>query len=164
MALLDVTASAPPQVIIPQVTAVQTVDRVVVYKQRRLLELWSQEQLVRQYRVALGSNAVGAKQREGDRRTPEGRYTLDWRNRTDSLYHFSIHISYPNDSEQQQASQQGFSPGGLIMIHGQPNWLAGFAPVYRPYDWTLGCIAVNNEAMEEILQLVYDGTPIDIYP
>ncbi|MBF0124427.1 MAG: L,D-transpeptidase family protein [Magnetococcales bacterium] len=153
-----------PAIIQPQFSIPQLADRVVVYKQRRLLELWSQGDRMHQYPIALGKNATGAKQKEGDLRTPEGRYTLDWRNNVDSLYHLSMHISYPNATDQQWADQRGFSPGGLIMIHGQPNWLAGFAPVYRPYDWTLGCIAVSNVAMEEIWRAVLDGTPIDIYP
>ena len=139
------------------------VDRVVVYKTQQLLELWHRQDLIRQYSIALGRNPNGMKIREGDFRTPEGRYVLDWRN-AESAYYKSIHISYPNEADLRRAKQLGTSPGGLIMIHGQPNWLAGFEPVYHNNHWTFGCIAVSNLAMNEIWQKVPNGTPIEIYP
>jgi murein L,D-transpeptidase YafK len=139
------------------------VDRVVVYKQKRLLELWQRDELVRQYPIALGRQPVGPKQREGDLRTPEGTYLIDWRN-AESDYSLSMHISYPNLEDRTRAKKMRTSPGGMIMIHGQPTWLAGFPPVYHDDTWTLGCIAVNNYAMREIWQRVPDGTPIEIHP
>ncbi|MGH6808697.1 MAG: L,D-transpeptidase family protein, partial [Ensifer adhaerens] len=101
-------------------------DRVVVHKEKRILQLYRSGEMLRQYAIALGGNPIGHKQREGDRRTPEGLYVLDWRN-DKSGYHLSIHVSYPAPADVQAAAAKGVDPGGMIMIHGQPNyfgWLA----------------------------------------
>lgn len=129
------------------------------------MDLLIDNQPVRSYRISLGENPVGHKQREGDERTPEGDYLLDWRNPNSSFYK-SIHISYPNAQDRARALGRGLNPGGMIMIHGRPNWLTSpvVAREYDGADWTDGCIAVTNEEMEEIWQLVADGTPIRILP
>ena len=109
-----------------------------------------------------GDAPLGHKQFEGDERTPEGRYTIDWRN-PNSSYHLSLHISYPNDADRAFAEAQGRSPGGDIMIHGQPNGLPlADAGVRMPGDWTDGCIAVSNAEIELLWQAIPDGTPIEI--
>ncbi|WP_413231753.1 L,D-transpeptidase family protein [Marinobacter sp.] len=139
------------------------VSEVVVRKDERRLYLMAGEQVVRSYRISLGDNPVGHKLYEGDERTPEGDYTLDWRNPHSDFYK-SIHISYPNDRDRELASAWGLDPGGSIMIHGLPNEAGDLAFAYRGLDWTDGCIAVSNEEMDEIWQLVADGTPIRITP
>lgn len=138
-------------------------DRVVVLKSQRRMLLLSEGRVVRAYRVALGRYPRGTKIREGDSRTPEGRYVLDYR-LDDSAFYKSIHISYPNSRDQARAEFLGVDPGGKIMIHGlPPNWSA--RRLNHPYlDWTDGCIAVTNREMDEIWALVEDGTPIDIRP
>ena len=141
------------------------VDRVLVRKGARTLELHKDGGVYRSYRIALGDNPRGHKMREGDERTPEGDYILDWRNPRSS-YHKSIHVSYPNARDKAFARALGENPGGMIMIHGRPNWLTSPA-VAREYDgrdWTDGCIAVTNPEMDEIWRLVKDGTPISILP
>ena len=141
------------------------VDRVLVRKGERKLELHKDGAVYRSYRIALGDNPRGHKMREGDERTPEGDYILDWRNPRSSYYK-SIHVSYPNARDKAFARALGESPGGMIMIHGRPNWLTSPA-VAREYDgrdWTNGCIAVTNAEMDEIWRLVKDGTPIRILP
>ncbi|MCU1235990.1 MAG: ErfK/YbiS/YcfS/YnhG [Candidatus Solibacter sp.] len=130
---------------------------IVVHKGRREMLLLRGESILRQYSIALGPNPTGHKVQEGDGRTPEGRYTIDYRN-PKSKYHLSLHISYPNAGDIACAREAGVSPGGDIMIHG----LKGATPT--PGDWTQGCIAVTNEEMEEIWSLVPDGTPIVIEP
>ena len=115
------------------------------------------------YEVALGSDPVGPKQRVGDGRTPEGRYVLDWRSRR-SDHHRSIHLSYPNAADRARAEAAGVDPGGGIMIHGLPNGLGEIGAAHRAGDWTDGCIAVTNEEIEQIWDLVPDGTPIEIVP
>jgi murein L,D-transpeptidase YafK len=111
-----------------------------------------------------GEAPQGHKQFEGDERTPEGRYTIDWRN-PHSAYHLSLHISYPNDADRAFAESQGRSPGGDIMIHGQPNALPGAdSGVRMPGDWTDGCIAVSNAEIEALWRAIPDGTPIEIRP
>jgi murein L,D-transpeptidase YafK len=134
------------------------VDRVVVNKGRREMLLLSGESVVRQYRVALGFEPVGHKEREGDGRTPEGRYTVDRRN-PKSNYHLSLHISYPGPADIERARSGGVEPGGDIMIHGVK---AGVA--HPESDWTHGCIAVTDVEMDEIWELVADGTAVEINP
>ena len=140
---------------------IQDVTKVVVRKGERRLYLMSGDQVVRSYRVSLGDNPKGHKLYEGDERTPEGTYTLDWRN-ADSDFYKSIHISYPSERDRELASAWGLNPGGSIMIHGLPNGEEDMAFAYKGLDWTDGCIAVTNEEMREIWSLVPDGTPIQI--
>ena len=130
--------------------------------ERRLL-LFRGEQLLAAYRVALGSQPEGAKERRGDGRTPEGRYVLDWRHDA-SKFHRQIHISYPSPRDRSRAAAAGVSPGGGIMIHGLPNGLGDIGADHAAGDWTNGCIAVTNQEMDEIWQAAPDGTPIEILP
>jgi len=138
-------------------------DRVVVLKGERKLVLMRGDDVLRVYQVALGRYATGAKTRQGDAKTPEGSYTLDYR-LTKSSFHRAIHISYPNARDRAKARARGLEPGGKIMIHGlAKNWTA--RDLNHPdLDWTQGCIAVTNREIEEIWRMVSDGTPIDIYP
>lgn len=138
-------------------------NRVVVLKGERRLILLRDATVLRSYRVALGRNPQGTKVEEGDGRTPEGRYVLDWRN-PHSRFHRSIHISYPGPEDWARASRRGLSPGGDIMIHGLPDRLDALAAEHTRWDWTEGCIAVSNAEMDEIWDLVADGTAIDIRP
>ena len=158
-AFLGGCASKPPE------PSVRYVDKVIVHKAKRKMQLMHNGNVYREYKIALGDQPVGHKFREGDERTPEGDYILDWRN-PNSNFHKSIHISYPNERDRAFARAMGWSPGGMIMIHGRPNWLTSPA-VAREYDnrdWTDGCIAVLNHEMDEIWNLVRDGTPIRILP
>ncbi len=143
--------------------AVFKADSVLIKKSERRLYLLKDGKVCRDYHIALGKVPQGAKLFEGDNRTPEGEYLLDWRNSNSSFYK-SIHISYPNEDDVAFARVVGGSAGGGIMIHGlpanpeYPEW------VYVEFDWTDGCIAVSNEAMDEIWQFVEEGTPIQILP
>ena len=140
-------------------------DKVIVIKSERVLQVMKNGKRLETYRIALGRNPEGHKTRQGDRKTPEGNYILDWRN-PQSKYHLSIHISYPNASDIRNARTRGVSPGGDIMIHGQPperRWLRRFQRLLCG-DWTDGCIAVTNREMEEIWRSVPDGTPMEIRP
>jgi len=136
---------------------------VIVHKKARVLLLMSHGTEIKRYNVALGKRPVGAKLRQGDKRTPEGTYVLDYRN-PKSQYYKSIHISYPNQADKARAKAQGVPPGGDIFIHGLPNGQGWIGAAHRAYDWTDGCIAVTNEEMDEIWKLVADGTPIEITP
>lgn len=152
------TSSTPPEE--------GPVDRVVVRKAARQLELWRDGEIIRRYRIALGSAPVGHKFREGDGRTPEGDYLLDWRNPNSNFYK-SMHISYPSPSDRLASRELGYKdPGGMIMLHGLPNYVQSqrVREEYAARDWTNGCIAVQNHEMDEIWRLVPDGTPIRILP
>lgn len=137
------------------------IDKVVVDKSSRNMALLSQGEVVRSYRIALGDNPQGHKREEGDERTPEGTYTLDYKNEN-SIAHRSIHISYPNAADKANAESRGVSPGGDIMIHGQMNGFGSLANIMQQRDWTNGCIAVTNKEMDEIMSAVDLGTPIEI--
>lgn len=152
--------NAQPPVLAPEA---ERADRILVLKAERRLILFRGQRRLASYDIALGRNPAGHKQREGDSRTPEGRYRVDWRN-PQSAYHLSLHVSYPNDDDKARAAARGEDPGGMIMIHGLPNGLgwAGASALMR--DWTEGCIAVTNDAIAEIWRLVPDGTLIEIKP
>jgi murein L,D-transpeptidase YafK len=140
-------------------------DRVVVKKAERRLYLMRDGQALQSYEIALGFQPLGHKAREGDGRTPEGRYVLDRRNDRSRFYK-ALHISYPNPRDRLRAEHRDSSPGGMILIHGQPSGPSGGRdrPTRIEGDWTLGCIAVSNREIEEIWSLTADGTPIEILP
>jgi murein L,D-transpeptidase YafK len=136
-------------------------DRVRVDKSDRTLVLLRDGWPLRTYHVSLGGEPVGHKRAEGDERTPEGTYLLDYRNPRSSFYR-SLHVSYPDSADAARARAAGQDPGGMIMVHGIPNGLGWIGRLHRMADWTDGCIAVANWEMDEIWRAVPDGTPIDI--
>jgi murein L,D-transpeptidase YafK len=138
-------------------------DHVVVHKAERKLYLYRGQQLLGEYKVALGLSPVGQKERERDFKTPEGRYFLVRRN-TRSDYFLSIQVSYPNEADEQRAHKNHWAPGGSIMIHGLPNAPHHPAAYYASSDWTDGCIALSNSDMVEVWMRTQDNIPIDIYP
>ena len=138
-------------------------DHVVVVKKERTLELLGQGKVIKSYKVALGGDPVGPKTKQGDHKTPEGMYVLDFRN-AHSQFYKSIHISYPNEHDRAFAQQKGVSPGGDVFLHGLPNGYGAIGAAHRLKDWTDGCIAVTDEEMVEIWKAVPDGTPIEIKP
>jgi len=139
------------------------VDHVLVVKSQRTLTLLSHGKVLRTYKVALGSSPIGAKEQQGDHKTPEGHYILDRRN-ANSRFYKSLHVSYPNDQDKQRAYQRGVAAGGDVMIHGLPNGFGWLGSRHRARDWTDGCIAVTNAELDEIWELVPDRTPIEIRP
>jgi tetratricopeptide (TPR) repeat protein len=139
------------------------VDKVLVEKKKRRLMLISKGEVIKTYKIALGGNHIGPKERQGDNKTPEGTYTIESRNRN-SGYHLSLRLSYPNEKDKKRARELGVSPGGDIMIHGIKNGLAWVGGFHTGIDWTKGCIAVTNEEVEEIARLVPNGTIVEIRP
>jgi murein L,D-transpeptidase YafK len=150
--------------------------RIEVFKAKRELQLFDGTQLIKTYRVALGTNPAPAKEREGDGATPEGRYFVCHKN-PQSQFHLSLAINYPNEEDAkrglkaglisqseytailQAAATQKTPPwktklGGEVFVHGH-----GSSP-----DWTLGCIALDDSDIEELYRLVPVKTPITIYP
>lgn len=135
-------------------------DYLLVDKSERLLIAYRQGRPIKAYRgLQFGDAPKGHKRFQGDERTPEGLYTIDTRN-PQSRFHLSLRISYPNRQDRAFASQYGRSPGGDIFIHGQPTGRPG----RMRGDWTDGCIALSNAEIEELWQIVPDGTPIEIRP
>jgi murein L,D-transpeptidase YafK len=139
-------------------------DRVVIEKGKRQMHLMQNGTALRSYRVALGGDPVGHKTQQGDSRTPEGVYTVDFR-RSQSRFNLALRIDYPNARDRQIAAARGVDPGGEIYIHGQPN--GGVSPARLAQtgpDWTDGCIAVTNREMQEVWAMVRIGTPVEIRP
>jgi murein L,D-transpeptidase YafK len=138
-------------------------DRVLVLKKERMLQLLSRGKVVRTYRIALGGDPIGPKTNQGDHKTPEGIYVLDYRN-AHSKFYKAIHISYPSARDRAAAREQGVSPGGDVFLHGLPNGFGYLGAAHRLKDWTDGCIAVTDAEIDEIGAAVADGTPIEIRP
>lgn len=138
-------------------------DLIVVEKSKRELTVYSQGKPLKTYKVALGREPVGPKRREGDKKTPEGRYTINYR-KADSGYFRALHISYPSQADAETARKEGVSPGGDIMIHGLRNGMGWIGKLHRSADWTLGCVAVTDREMEELWRTVPDGTFVELKP
>ncbi|NBA95452.1 murein L,D-transpeptidase family protein [Pseudomonas sp. R5(2019)] len=145
------------------VTAQPSVDKILVLKSARQLQLISRGEPLKSYRISLGKQPNGPKQREGDKRTPEGFYWIDWRKVSDR-FNLAMHVSYPNITDSARARNQGVPPGGMIMIHGTP--LSEEYPewYFQTLDWTEGCIAMRNDDMREVWDMVKDGTMVEIRP
>src|SRR5260221_6465374 len=151
------TGLNPTQDLLPS----SSVDKIEVYKSKRELLLISNGKVIRKYQIALGGSPVGHKRFEGDQKTPEGIYIIDERNPR-SRFHKSSHISYPNTEDLEYASKHNKSPGGELYIHGLGKF-GYLGKMHTLKDWTLGCIAVTNEEIEEIYALVKNGTRIEIF-
>jgi murein L,D-transpeptidase YafK len=170
---MDDSARATPTVAVANVTGegpgaglsatIPVADLIVVRKSERRLYLMRHGEVLRSYRVALGLQPEGAKERAGDFRTPEGRYLLTRRNPRSDFF-LSIQVSYPNDQDIRRARHQHVDPGGSIMLHGLPNSLRHPPEYYAQSDWTDGCIAVSDSDMVELWMMTQDNTPIDIRP
>lgn len=135
------------------------VTQIVVKKSDRKLYLIHGKSVLKAYQINLGNQPVGTKRFEGDGKTPEGMFFID-RINAQSRYHLSVGINYPRAEDVAFAATAGRRPGGDIFIHGLgPEGRA----INRP-DWTAGCIAVNDQEIEEIFAMVKPGVPVFIYP
>ena len=140
-----------------------TVDRILVEKSDRKLSVFANSKELKTYRVALGRNPIGAKQEEGDNKTPEGVYKIDGRN-AQSNFHLALHISFPSNEDNERAADRGVSAGFDIMIHGIRNGFGWIRAFHRLHDWTAGCIALSDEEIEELWRVTPDGATVEIRP
>lgn len=138
-------------------------DRIVVEKSARTMTLMHGTKVLKTYKVALSREPVGAKEREGDHKVPEGDYAVDSKN-AHSRFHLALHISYPNATDREKARKLGVRAGGNIEIHGLDSKYAWVGSLQRRIDWTDGCIAVTNPEIDEIWPMVPVGTPVEIRP
>ena len=138
-------------------------DHVLVVKSKKTLYLEKDGKVFASFPVVFGGNPKGHKEKEGDNRTPEGKYTIDEK-KEDSGYYKALHISYPNEQDIAAAKAKGVKPGGKIYIHGQKNGYGWAARVTQSFNWTKGCIALTNANMKKVWDAVKEGTPIDIKP
>jgi murein L,D-transpeptidase YafK len=138
-------------------------DRILIEKSRRQLTLFAGDRPLRTYPVSLGTNPVGPKEREGDRKTPEGLYRVT-EHKADSSYHLALRVSYPETKDIEHAAKLGVPPGFDIMIHGCPNGWGFIGRMQRWRDWTAGCIALTNPEIEEIFRVAAPDAVIEIRP
>jgi murein L,D-transpeptidase YafK len=138
-------------------------DEVVIGKSEHKMTLMHQGKPIHEYQVALSTVPVGAKERNGDHKVPEGEYRIDYKNPA-SQFHWALHVSYPNAEDRARAKDMGVDPGGEIEIHGLAKQYEWLGSMHRKYDWTNGCIAVTNAEIEEIYPLVPVGTKVEIKP
>jgi murein L,D-transpeptidase YafK len=162
----------------PDSTSLETITdaRIEVLKSKRQLILYSGDRIVKRYRIGLGFTPEGSKARQGDGRTPEGSYYVCSKN-PKSQYFLSLGLSYPNEADASRGLKEGLinrmqfqqitaaikrggvplwntALGGEIFIHG-----AG-----SKKDWTWGCVALENEDIQELFNAVPKGTPVTIQP
>lgn len=118
--------------------------------------------LVKTYNCELGYNSAQQKLFAGDGATPEGRYYVTQvKLNGQSKYYKALLINYPNDTDKRRFAQnkaRGIISsragiGRLIEVHGEGG---------RNEDWTEGCVAVTNRAMDEIVEKVGVGAPVTI--
>ena len=152
-----------PATVMPQASPPSRVDSVLILKKDHLLELLANGKVFRTYKVALGQGGLAPKRKQGDGLTPEGHYLIDGHNAA-SHYHKALHISYPSPEDRQRAARLGVAPGGAVMIHGLPNGKSAIGSAHRLYDWTLGCIALTDEEIDDLWNRVPVGTPVEIRP
>ena len=148
-----------------EINPANTIDKIVVYKGKRLMQTYKNGQLVEEFRMSLGKNGdKGNKVKAGDYRTPEGSYKIV-RKKCDNRLYKSLMISYPNASDKTRARANGVNPGGYITIHGQPKWNAdGRGDSFTlSRDWTEGCMAIPNKGMDSLWEAVSNGVQIDIH-
>ena len=138
-------------------------DFVIVIKNEFRLYLMRKGVTLASFPVAFCTNPKGHKQQRGDGRTPEGRYVLDYKN-ANSKFYKSVRVSYPNAKDRREAKKRGVNPGGAIMIHGQRNVYEMFSAIVQLFNWTDGCIALNNKGMDFVWQAVEIDTPLEIRP
>jgi murein L,D-transpeptidase YafK len=139
------------------------IDKIVVYKSQRQMFVYSNGQLLKTYKISLGRQPIGAKEFEGDKKTPEGFYSINDKN-PNSGYHKNLGISYPDKDDVENAKRLAKPAGGDIKIHGLRNKYGFIGKFHRWFDWTLGCIAVTNDEIDELYRAVKTGISIEIKP
>ena len=146
---------------LPAPPIVGNIDRIVIDKSDRVLIAYQGDRALRRYPMSLGFAPDGDKVRQGDGKTPEGTFRVDRRN-PQSRFHLSLGLDYPHPDDIARARAGGYSAGGDIFIHGQPRGFGGLQRIAE--DWTAGCIAVNNHAMDELWAATPIGTIVVIQP
>jgi murein L,D-transpeptidase YafK len=152
-----------PQNTIPKLPNNVVIDKILVLKSQRQLQVFAQGKLMATFTISLGKNPIGHKEFEGDNRTPEGIYFINSKN-SNSHYHKNLGVSYPNAADIEKAKQLGKSPGGDIKIHGLRNGTGFIGKFHRWHDWTAGCIALTDREIDDLYSHINVGTPIEIKP
>lgn len=141
----------------------EQVDSIVIVKNQRLMHVYNHGKLLKSYKVCLGPVPVGPKHFRNDCRTPEGMYYINGKN-PNSHYHKNLGISYPSPTDVAYAKKYDKPSGGDIKIHGLPNDYEHKPDEEATDDWTLGCIAISDVAIDELYAHVAVGTWVNILP
>jgi murein L,D-transpeptidase YafK len=163
LALLLLAPILQSSVPAPNAASREKVDLILIEKSAHTMTLMSKGKVLKTYHVALSTQPLGAKERAGDHKVPEGKYLVDQKKPV-SRFHLALHISYPNAADRARAKKMGVDPGGDIEIHGLEKKYAWMGSMHRQVDWTDGCIAVTDAEIEEIYKLVPVGTAVEIRP
>lgn len=147
---------------LPKRKSHSVISEILIKKSSRKMQLLKNGIIVKEYPISLGKSPVGKKVRQGDGKTPEGRYYIEF-HKPNSQFYYGLKVSYPNKDDLMQARKMGVSAGGDIYIHGLPNKDPNYIN-FMKRDWTDGCIAVSNEQIMEIAKLVGTGTEVVIMP
>lgn len=137
--------------------------KIVVVKSEKKLVVYANDELLKTYKISLGSSPKGKKHFEGDGKTPEGFYTINDKN-PKSICYLNLGVSYPNTEDIQYAKENGKSAGGDVKIHGVIPKLSWIGKLHRFIDWSRGCICVTNTEIKELYDNVPIGTSIEIKP
>ncbi|MGH7907975.1 MAG: L,D-transpeptidase family protein [Candidatus Binataceae bacterium] len=145
---------------------------VTIYKSRHQLIVYFESHHYRSYSAVFGRNLdTSAKQYAGDRRTPEGLYTII-RKYPSRRFRWFLKLNYPNDNDLERYYQlradhllpvvdgAPVSPGNAIGIHGTDEPLLNAADI----NWTTGCISVSNSAIYQLAHLLPAGTLVIVKP
>lgn len=156
---------AAPQTMVRQLPQppVKQIDRAVIEKEKHTLTVYNGNQVLASYRIALGREPVGAKNCEGDYKTPEGNYRIVGQN-PNSRFYRSLLLNYPNANDIAVARERNCKPGGSVAIHGLQNGFEWVGRTHSSVDWTNGCVAVTNQEMDNLWKLMPVGTPVEIRP
>lgn len=141
----------------------EKVDSIVIVKHVRQMQVYGQSKLLTTYRVCLGNEPIGPKHFKNDGKTPEGIYHIDGKN-PNSHYHKCLGISYPSAADVEYARRYHKPTGGDIKIHGLPN---DFGPDKQDEvtdDWTLGCIALTDNEIDDLYAHISVGAIVNILP
>jgi len=141
----------------------ENADRIVIVKSARTMTLMKGGAALKTYKVSLGREPVGPKEKQGDHKTPEGEYFVDEKV-PNSRFHLALHLSYPSPADRERAERLSVRTGGDVEIHGLGKGFGWLGSLHRMIDWTDGCIAVTNDEIEEIYPRVKVGTPVEIRP
>ncbi len=141
----------------------ENVDSIVIYKSKRQMKVYNQSALLKTYKVSLGPKPIGAKHFEGDGKTPEGMYHVDGKN-PHSQYHKCLGVSYPSERDRIYARKAGKPTGGDIKIHGLPNGKGALSAIFKAEDWTAGCIALDDQEIDELYLHTEVGIWVNILP
>lgn len=160
-------AAAAPKKKAPAVDSTENTYSIVVDKSDYELKVYDEEGWYATYPIVFGSKDLGDKMKEGDKRTPDGKFKVILK-KIHPKWGPELLLDYPNDVSYQRFNQrkaQGVIPknariGNGIAIHAtrpDEEWT-----VDNFYNWTDGCVSVKYTEMKDLFSYIPVGTPVTI--